>query len=409
METQSSVSTERLGPSFICFLIWTFISIARPQDFMVFLVPLRPVLVICVVTIAMMFLEGVSLPRGIFKLTEVRLVLLLCLVMLVGTPFAVHRGVSFSFLTTVMPATLLYFLVTVIQVRSLRRLQVTAAVAVVSLLFCASLYILEASAYQGFRAAASAMYDPNDAALLFATFVPLCLYLLFAWQGRVMKVLSVAAACLAAAGIMMSRSRGGVLSLAVVIVILFLSSVPRIRGIAKVAAVVLLAFVFMSYFSVVEGRFQDMGEDYNLVDENGRINLWKQNLAILGENPVLGTGTGCSAVALGLFRAREGGSQTWLTPHSSILQVAVETGIPGVLVFIILNLLAIRQLRRVRGDRDHPLSRPAFFVELAFYGFWAGGLLLSHGYSVNLYFLLGISAAIRYLYTNPPDPQPCGS
>jgi O-antigen ligase len=176
-----------------------------------------------------------------------------------------------------------------------------------------------------------------------------------------------------------------------------------------VAAVVLLAFVFMSYFSVVEGRFQDMGEDYNLVDENGRINLWKQNLAILGENPVLGTGTGCSAVALGLFRAREGGSQTWLTPHSSILQVAVETGIPGVFVFIILNFLAIRHLRRVRGDRDHPLSRPAFFVELAFYGFWAGGLLLSHGYSVNLYFLLGISAAIRYLYTNSPDPQPCGS
>lgn len=409
METQNSISAERLGPSFICFLIWTFIAIARPQDFMAFLVPLRPVLVICVITIAVMFLEGVSFPRGMLRLTEVRLVLLLCLIMLIGAPFAVHRGVSFSFLTSVMPATILYFLVTVIEVRSLRRLQVTAATTVVSLLFCASLYIVESSAYQGFRAAASAMYDPNDVALLFATFIPLCLYLLFAWQGRAMKVLSVVATCLAAAGIMMSRSRGGVLALAVVIVILFLSSVPRIRGVAKVAAVVMLAFVFINYFSVVEGRFHDMGQDYNLVDENGRINLWKQNLTIMGENPVLGAGTGCSAVALGLFRAREGGSQTWLTPHSSILQVAVETGVPGALVFIILNILAIRHLRKVRKDRDHPLSRPAFFVELAFYGFWAGGLLLSHGYSVNLYFLLGISAAIRHLYTNSPGPEPLGS
>jgi len=113
METQNNVSAERLGPSFICFLIWTFIAIARPQDFMTFLVPLRPVLVICVITIAVMFLEGVSFPRGMLRLTEVRLVLLLCLVMLVGAPFAVHRGVSFSFLTSVMPATLLYFLVTV--------------------------------------------------------------------------------------------------------------------------------------------------------------------------------------------------------------------------------------------------------------------------------------------------------
>jgi O-antigen ligase len=105
------------------------------------------------------------------------------------------------------------------------------------------------------------MYDPNDVALFFATFIPLCLYLLFAWQGRAMKVLSVLAACLAAAGLLMSRSRGGVIALAVVIVVLFLSSVPRIRGVAKVATVVMLAFVFINYFSVVEGRFQDMEQD----------------------------------------------------------------------------------------------------------------------------------------------------
>jgi O-antigen ligase len=340
----------------------------------------------------------------LLQLPEVRLILLLYLVMLVGMPFGVHRGLAFSQLTSVIPATFLYCLVTVVQVRSMRRLKVTAAAIMASLLFCAFLYVVESSAYEGFRAAASAMYDPNDAALLFATFVPLCLYVLFAWQGRVMKLLSVVTACLATVGIMMSRSRGGVLSLAVVIVVLFLSSVPRIRGAAKVAAVVMLAFVFISYFSVVEGRFENMGQDYNLVDENGRINLWKQNLVILGENPVLGAGTGCSAVALGFYRAREGGTQTWLTPHSSILQVAVETGIPGVVIFILLNVLAIRSLRRVRRDRDHPLSRPAFFVELAFYGFWAGGLLLSHGYSVSLYLLLGISAAIRHQYTNPDDP-----
>ncbi len=406
METQSSVSTERLGPSFICFLIWTFISIARPQDFMVFLVPLRPVLVICVVTIAMMFLEGVSLPRGIFNLNELRLVLLLCLDMLVGTPFAV-QGFVFQFLTTVMPAKLLNFLVTVIQVRSLSRLHDPAEA--LGAFSSARPSISWSLRLPGFPGGGKRHVRPERRGIALR---------------HLRTPLPVPAVCLAGQGNEGPLGRRGLpggggdndepfqgrcpvagrchrhpLP----------EQLPRIRGIAKVAAVVLLAFVFMSYFSVVEGRFQDMGEDYNLVDENGRINLWKQNLAILGENPVLGTGTGCSAVALGLFRAREGGSQTWLTPHSSILQVAVETGIPGVLVFIILNLLAIRQLRRVRGDRDHPLSRPAFFVELAFYGFWAGGLLLSHGYSVNLYFLLGISAAIRYLYTNPPDPQPCGS
>ncbi|OPY01425.1 MAG: O-Antigen ligase [Syntrophorhabdus sp. PtaB.Bin047] len=401
MEAQSRVSNERLGPSFVCFLIWTFIVMARPQDFTALLAPFRPVLLISVVTIVVMFLEGAVVPGSMFRLPEVRLVLLLYFIMLVGIPLAVHRGVAFRFLTSAMPATLLYLLVSIIQLRSVRRLNMTMATIALSLVFSASVYIAENAVHQSFRVAASAMYDPNDIAMLFATIIPLCLYTLFAGHGRAIKTLSIVGTCLAAAGIMMSRSRGGVMALVVVIAFFLLSSVPRIRGAAKIAVVLILAFVFINYFSMVQGRFENMAEDYNLNDENGRINLWKQNLIILSENPVLGTGAGCSAVALGLWRAREGGTQTWLTPHSSVLQIAVEAGIPGAVIFVILNFLAVRNLRRIRRNRDHPLSRLAFFVELSFYGFWTGGLLLSHGYSIHLYLLLGISAALRHLYEYP--------
>ena len=401
MEPQNSIPTERLGPSFICFLIWTFVIVARPQDYLTFLIPLRPVLLICILTIVLMFLERAGLPQGMFRLPEVRLAIIFYLIMLVGIPFAVHRGVAFKFLTTVMPATLAYFLVSIIQLRSMRKLQATAVVIALSVLFSAFLYITETVAFQGFRAAASGMYDPNDIAMVFTTFIPICLYVLLGGYGLKMKLLSVIATSLAAVGIMMSRSRGGVLALAAVIAVFVLSSVPRIRGTAKIAVVLILAFIFINYFSAVEGRFQNMERDYNLIDENGRINIWKQNLAILGENPVLGVGAGCSTVALGLFRVREGGTQAWLTTHSSLVQVAVETGIAGFVVFAILNLVAIVHLRRIRRDRDHPLSRFAFFVELSFYGFWAGGLLLSHGYSVNLYLLLGIAAAAWHLYKYP--------
>jgi O-antigen ligase len=80
------------------------------------------------------------------------------------------------------------------------------------------------------------------------------------------------------------------------------------------------------------------------------------------------------------------------------LQAAVEAGIPGFIVFVLLNIVAIINLRRIRRDRGDPLSRLAFFVELSFYGFWTGALLLSLAYSVSLYLLLGLSAALRYLH-----------
>ncbi len=398
MDTQSYRPAERLGPSFICFLIWTFIIISRPQDYLIPLSALRPVLSICILTLIVMFFERVEVPGGMFRRPEVRLVLLLYLIMLAGMPFAVHRGVAFKFLATTMPATIAYFLVCMIQLRSMRRFHITAAVIVLSVLFSASLYIVEAVAYQGFRADASAMYDPNDIAMVFAAFIPVCLYVLLAGHGAKARLLAIIAACIAAAGIMMSRSRGGVLALIVVIAAFFMRSAPRVRSGAKIAVVIVLAFIFLNFFSSVEGRFQNIGQDYNLTDPNGRINIWKQNLSIIAEHPVLGAGAGCSTIALGQFRAGEGGTQKWLTSHSSVLQVAVETGIPGLIVFLALNIFTIVHLRRIRRDRGNPLSGLAFFVELSFYGFWVGGLLLSHGHSVNLYLLLGIAASIRYLY-----------
>lgn len=398
MDARTYGPTERLGPSFICFLVWTFVIIARPQDYLAFLAVLRPVLAICVFTLIVMFFEKVEVPAGLFRRPEVRLVLLFYLIMLVGAPFSVHRGVTFMFIATVIPATFVYYLVCLIQLRTMKRLHITAVVITLSVLFSSLSYIIETATNQAFRAAASEMYDPNDIALIFTTFIPVCLYILLSGHGWKSRLPAIVAACIAAAGIMMSRSRGGVLALAVVIVVFFLSSAPRVRGGAKIAVVIVLAFIFINYFSAVEGRFQNMGQDYNLSDPNGRINIWKQNLAIIRDNPILGAGAGCSTVALGLFRASEGGTQKWQTSHSSIFQVAVETGILGLIVFLALNIFTIVHLRRVAKDRDGPLSRFAFFVELSLCGFWVGGLLLSHGYSINLYLLLGIASAVRYLY-----------
>jgi hypothetical protein len=60
-------------------------------------------------------------------------------------------------------------------------------------------------------------------------------------------------------------------------------------------------------------------------------------------------------------------------------------------------------LRRIRRSRGNPLSLIAFFVELSLYGFWVSGFFLSHGYSSNLYFLLALSAALRYLDKYKPE------
>lgn len=391
-------SEARLGPSFVLYLIWTFVVVARPQDHLSFLLPLRPVLVISIITLIAMFFERPGQHRSIFSSTEVKLVCVLYLIMLAGVPMAAHRGVAFEFVLVGVPSVLLYFAATVLQVNSIRRLNALMAVLALSLLFAAAFYAADALGQRGVRVSAGLAYDPNDIAMVLTTFIPMGLYIFFGPFGFKMKAVSVAGILLAAAGIMLSGSRGGVLALATVVTVFLLSRAPHIRTAARVGIVAVLALVFINYFAVVEGRFENFGEDYNFKDETGRLHIWKQNLAIIAQNPILGTGVGCSTISLGLHRAEVGGTQAWQTSHSSVFQYAVDNGIPGFIIYVILNIIAIANVRRIRRDRGHPLANAAFFVELSFYGFWAGGLLLSHAYSVNLFLLLGISAALRFLY-----------
>lgn len=400
METVTQTQNERTSPSFILFLVWTFVAIARPQDYMSFLLPVRPILAMTILTLIVMFFEKKGLPEKLLSLPEVRLAVILYIVLLMGVPFAVHRGTALRFALTGLPAIIIYFIVSVIQLRSLRRLNLTAVVIGISILFSASLYTIEALNYPGARAGASEVYGPNDIAMVFTTFIPICLYLLLGDFSIRTKVLAATAVLLGTAGVMLSLSRGGALALGIVILIFLWSRAPEAKKAAKIAIAAVLIFVFAYNFSAVGARFENIGRDYNIDAPQGRLHIWKQSLALISESP-FGSGAGCSRAALGFYRQEVGGTQLWQVTHSSLLQMAVEGGIPGFIIYALLNILAIANLRRIRRDKGHPLSHIAFFTQLSMYGFWVGGLLLSQAYSINLFVLLGISGALRYLYKHP--------
>ena len=388
--------------SFVSFSVWTFIMIARPQDYWPFLMPFRPVLFISALTLAAMLFKGFRFPEGFLHLREVRLIVWLYIIMIVGIPFAVHKGVAFNFVFTVFPRTLLYFFVFLIQVQSLRRLNTIAWVAVGGAMFSGLNYLgdtLFAGAV-GSRVYASQTYDPNDIALMFVTYLPLSVYFVFFGDSKRKRIISIIAALTMAAGIVISQSRGGALALACILLALIFLKTPRLKGGSKVVTVVVLIGISLPFYPALEKRFQNMRDDYNLSDEGGRLNIWKQNLRILRSHPFFGVGANCSTVALGFYRAKQEGLQAWQVTHSSLIQVAVETGIPGLIVFLVLNIGAIANLRRIRKGLDHDLSLLPFFLEICFYGFWASALFLSHGYSINLYFLLAMSASVRWLNEN---------
>ncbi len=76
---------------------------------MSFLVPARPVLVMTILTLLVMFFDKTVSFRSLFGARELKLVLAFYLVMIASIPFAVNRGVAFRFAFIAMPSVLLYF------------------------------------------------------------------------------------------------------------------------------------------------------------------------------------------------------------------------------------------------------------------------------------------------------------
>ena len=115
-------------------------------------------------------------------------------------------------------------------------------------------------------------------------------------------------------------------------------------------------------------------------------------------HPMLGAGFGMNAIALNEERGA-----FWKAVHNVYLQVAVELGLPGLLLFVLLLIGTIRSVRVVRhgaaGDpalRD--LSHLAEGLYISLLAFTVEALFHPVAYQFYFYFIAGLVVALRAIY-----------
>jgi O-antigen ligase len=144
--------------------------------------------------------------------------------------------------------------------------------------------------------------------------------------------------------------------------------------------------------------------------------IWARGLKILGENPWLGVGVDCFSTAYGQALEHEKFSKignvydrSWKVAHNSFIQVGAEMGVPGLLVFLLLIGLSIKNFRETKrlalaaarcacADSDihhYQVHLLAGMFSLALTGFLVCGFFLSQAYSVFPYLFLAVSGSLR--------------
>ena len=383
----------------VALAVYVFLTIGRvPDEFP----SLRLALITAGIT-GILALLGSNRDGGSpLRLTETRAVLALFGLSILTIPFSFWPEQSLAFVTRAYGTSVFLFFVIVYRVKSARAVQIFFYGILAALLFLEVSLMLWGS---GDRPYVTRTYDSNDIAFILVCGFPLGAVWFLRGRGPARYVAGLTSA-LAVIAILLTRSRGGLVALCVVMVLLVVLASPRQR--LGVAVLVLACLLILSVFGS-KGYWERMatiwntGGDPATYDDSGvwgaRWPVWSAALGVMLQHPLIGVGSGVFEVAEGLSHR---GAGKWSAAHNAFLQIGAELGVPGLVLFVFLLYRAVKNCRRViRLERQRPglvtVACLARGVELSLYGFIVAAFNLSQAYSSMLYVLIAISVVLARL------------
>lgn len=395
--------------SFLLFLVYLAATFIFPGELFPELAPYRITFWLGVISLTLTILTVVPTGRLTVRAWPIGLVAGLILSMMLSVIWADKwLGAALFVIESFGPA-LTLFLLAVWNVTSLRRLGITAAVLVVSILALAAQGIAayhfgymqdklllhqgedSPPADNGSETKASDLVrvrglgqvsDPNDLALVLVATLP---FLGLAWKERRafrnIVVVGVPGA-LIVYGVYLTRSRGGMLG---VLAVLFATLVQRVSRTKALLATAAMAAVLVAA-NFTGGRAISTSDD----SAEGRVEAWSEGLDMLRSNPVLGVGF------------RNFTEHNSLTAHNSFVLCFAELGVVGYFFWMGLLVVAILQIQEVRRSVEHGfeadrLRQHAQLLNVAFSGVLVTAFFLSRTYNPVLYLFVGLALALYTL------------
>jgi len=247
------------------------------------------------------------------------------------------------------------------------------------------------------RLSVGSTYDPNDIALVFITFLPVVLAEAFN-RNMSLRGVYLGLGTLILLGIVLTGSRGAIIAIGVQ-ALYFVLTAKKYRFLALGLVLAGCLAVVATADQSLWDRFASLtaeGEaaDYNLEDRAGRMEIWKNGLKIVAENPVLGVGIGMFGTAHFLLDGKIG-----LTAHNTYLQFAAELGLPGLILYLAMLCSAWRLITRHVEQSEQARARARWTaLKIGLVGFGSASFFVSAAYSSTLYYLLGLAAVMHFCH-----------
>lgn len=325
-------------------------------------------------------------------------------------PFSVWRGGSFAiFLIALQALILVAFMAAFIRsIPDCLRVMYTVALAMaaVGVLSLAIGGGKIGSSRLGLGGAGNTLADANF----------LCLYILvglpFLWLSASVKtgfkkVLLLSLMVPMFAGAARTGSRMGLLALVagLLLYLVFASVKQRIIVIAASAALLILALFFLEQRTLERFTTYFEAQSAQSAEAAGSAETRKQllirGLELTAEHPLFGVGPGEFIDAEAAEAGEEGHKAMWHYTHNSYAELSSETGITGLVLFVIAFFGAYRGLSPIRNKYpDVRVRRTALLTQTAVLMTAVGAFFLSIAYGGIIVVVIAISATFQAAVAN---------
>lgn len=394
---------------FQALLAFTFILLLAPQERFLFLAPLRLALLSAVLAAAAHMLIRLTKGQPLIEINRA-IIVVGCLTAwaILTVPFSYWPGGSIATMLDLLFKSLIVFALlgnVINTLNKLRWISWALVLMAVPLALTTIKNMLTGNMFQGTDRVigyiASLTANPNDMALTLNMLLPLGIALFLGARKGWLKLLLGGIIALMVSAIIATFSRGGFLTLGVI----FLSYLWLLRNrpermwgpIMIMLMIAALPLVPSSYYDRIN-TITNIEEDTSNSAQN-RFGDMKVATALVLANPIIGAGIGQNQLAL-----NEARGATWTAVHNVYLQIGVELGLPGLILYLMLYGTCLGYTRAVlRRTRGIPHLRNLYFIsegiQVSLFAFALAAMFHPVAYNFYFFYIAGLAVAVRSICT----------
>ena len=387
---------------FWAVMAFTAVLLFSPQTYVPALAPLRPALLVILIGVLSYVSDRWARGVPIFEWNrELGLIAGLGGLAALTVPFALWPGGSIAVLSDFAKTAVIFLLLSHV-VTTMARLRLAAwlltCMAIGLGLFALYNFLTGAMIDQGANQdrlvgnEGALTKNPNDMALMVNLLLPLTVGLFLGSKETWQRVVLFAAIGMEAATVVLTYSRGGAVTLGVILLV-YLWKLRHRRERSFIYAGLLASLLALPLLP--SSYFDRMSTITNVAaDRTGSAQERIADMIIAGKtilaNPVIGAGMGMNMLVM---REARGG---WLGVHNVYLEHAIDLGLCGLAIFLVLLWSCFKAVANVQHDASSPeLFFLAQGLQISLIAYATAAMFHPVSYQYYFYYIAGLAIGAR--------------